>query len=100
VGALLWLGGLPVVLSFNVWSEVRPLGGLSERGIFDLLDYASANLLLPAGAFLTCVFVAWRLPRAALVEQLGLRGRRLSAYRLVLGVACPLAILLLFLMNL
>lgn len=102
VGAVLWLAGLPVVLSFNLWSEVRPLAAwprFSESGIFELIDYASANLLLPLGAFLTCVFVAWRLPRSALSEQLGFSGRRLLAYRLVLGIACPLAILLLFLMN-
>lgn len=103
VGAAFWLAGLPVVLSFNVWSDVRPLGAIarfSERGIFELLDYASANLLLPVGAFLTCVFVAWRLPEHALTEQFGLTGWRLLCYRVVLGLVCPLAILVLFLMNL
>lgn len=103
VGAVLWLAGLPVVLSFNVWRDVRPLAALpqfGDLGIFELLDYTSANLLLPVGAFLTCVFVAWRLPVRVLEEQFGLAGRRLLAYRLVLGAACPLAILLLFVMNL
>lgn len=103
VGAALWLGGLPIVLSFNRWSDVRPLAAWSrfgDSGIFELVDYASANLLLPVGAFLTCIFVAWRLPAAALAGQLGLAGGRLLAYRLVLGIACPLAILLLFVANL
>src|SRR5690606_10450234 len=64
-GFALWLAGLPIVLSFNTWSAVRPLAAwprFAERGIFEVVDYASANLLLPVGAFLTCVFVAWRLP--------------------------------------
>jgi NSS family neurotransmitter:Na+ symporter len=103
VGALLWLAGLPVVLSFNVWADVRPLAVLPqfrEHGIFEIIDYASANLLLPAGAFLTCVLVAWRLPRLMLEDQFQLTGRRLLVYRLVLGLVCPPAILLLFLMNL
>lgn len=103
VGAALWLAGLPVVLSFNAWADLRPLAALprlADSGIFELLDYASANLLLPAGAFLTCLFVAWRLPVRVLEEQLGLAGRRLLGYRLVLGAACPAAILLLFAMSL
>ncbi|HET6630639.1 MAG TPA: sodium-dependent transporter [Woeseiaceae bacterium] len=103
VGAVLWLAGLPVVLAFNVWADVRPLAAVprfADSGIFELLDYASANLLLPVGALLTCLFVAWRVPVRVLEEQFGLTGRRLLAYRLVLGAACPLAILLLFVMNL
>ena len=103
VGAALWLAGLPVVLSFNTWEDVRPLAAFprfADSGIFELLDYASANLLLPVGAFLTCLFVAWRLPVRLLEEQFGLTGHRLLAYRLVLGAACPVAILLLFAMNL
>ena len=103
VGAALWLAGLPVVLSFNAWADVRPLAAFprfADSGIFELLDYASANLLLPVGAFLTCLFVAWRLPLRVLEEQFGLAGRGLLAYRLVLGAICPAAILLLFAMNL
>lgn len=102
VGGALWLAGLPVVLSFNLWVDLRPLAAVprfAEHGIFELLDYASANLLLPVGAFLTCLFVAWRVPARVLEEQLGLSGRSLLAYRLVLGAACPIAILLLFAMN-
>lgn len=103
VGAVLWLAGLPVVLAFNVWADVRPLAGVAQfadSGIFELLDYASANLLLPVGAFLTCLFVAWRVPVRVLEDQFGLSGRGLLAYRVVLGAACPVAILLLFAMNL
>jgi neurotransmitter:Na+ symporter, NSS family len=103
VGAVLWVAGLPVVLAFNAWAGVRPLAAMprfADLGIFELLDYMSANLLLPVGALLTCLFVAWRLPVRVLEEQFGLAGGRLLAYRLVLGAACPLAILLLFLMNL
>jgi neurotransmitter:Na+ symporter, NSS family len=103
VGVVLWLAGLPVVLSFNAWSDVRPLAvfpQFAEHGIFELLDYVSANLLLPVGAFLTCLFVAWRLPVSLLKEEFGLAGRGLLAYRLVLGAVCPVAILLLFILNL
>jgi NSS family neurotransmitter:Na+ symporter len=102
-GAAMWLGGLAVVLSFNQWKEVRPLAGLpylSDRGIFDLLDYTSANILLPAGALLTCLLVAWRLPVGYLREELGLSERRIQLYRAILGVLCPLAIVAIFIASL
>jgi NSS family neurotransmitter:Na+ symporter len=103
VGAALWLAGLPVVLSFNLWSAVRPLAGLpgyEGYGIFEIVDYASANLLLPVGAFLTCIFVAWRLSENTLRDQLELGETRGRAYRRLLGWLCAPAILLLFVMNL
>ncbi|HEX2140279.1 MAG TPA: sodium-dependent transporter [Woeseiaceae bacterium] len=103
VGVVLWLAGLPVVLSFNLWEDLRPLAAvppLAGQGIFELLDYASANVLLPVSAFLTCLFVAWRLPVSFLEEQFGHAGPGLLAYRVVLGAVCPLAILLLFVLSL
>ncbi|HEX7011532.1 MAG TPA: sodium-dependent transporter [Steroidobacteraceae bacterium] len=102
-GASMWLAGLAVVLSFNHWKDVRPLAGfayLSDRGIFDLLDYTSANILLPVGALLTCLLVAWRLPVAFLREELGLSERRMQLYRAILGVLCPLAIVAIFIASL
>ncbi len=102
-GGAMWFFGLAVVLSFNAWSDVRPLSGMqafADLGIFELLDYASANLLLPIGAFLTCLFVAWRLPAAVVREEIGLQSGWLRAYRLIVGLICPLAILMMFVANL
>ena len=31
--------------------------------LFDSLDFLTANILLPAGGFFTCVFVGWKLDR-------------------------------------
>ncbi|MGH8193734.1 MAG: sodium-dependent transporter [Woeseiaceae bacterium] len=103
VGAAMWLAGLPVVLSFNLWSELRPLAGIPRYagyGIFEIMDYTAANLLLPIGALLTCIFVAWRLPDSTLSDQLELGDGRRRTYRRLLGWLCAPAILLLFVMNL
>lgn len=102
-GVVIWFAGLAAVLSFNLWKHVRPLAGVPgfrERGIFETLDYVSANLLLPLGVLLTCLFVAWRLPGRQLTDELSLSGTRLLAYRLVLGLLCPLAIVAMFIANL
>jgi NSS family neurotransmitter:Na+ symporter len=59
-----WLLGLGSVFSFNIWSGWHPLGFLSlfaDKTVFDIIDYASANLMLPIGALLTSVLVGWRL---------------------------------------
>lgn len=69
----LWLLGVGVVLSFNRWSGWHPLGwvpAFANMGLFDVLDYVSSNLFLPVGAFLTSVFVGWRVSRRIVEEQL------------------------------
>ena len=54
--------GLGSVLSFNVWADWRPLRGANSRTFFDLVDFVSADLLMPIGALLTSLFVGWVLP--------------------------------------
>ena len=34
--------------------------------VFDSLDFLTANILLPAGGFFTCIFVGWRLDQKVL----------------------------------
>jgi neurotransmitter:Na+ symporter, NSS family len=103
VGLALWVVGLLSVLSFNVWAGVRPLAGIAnfaDLGIFELIDYVTANLMLPIGALITCVLVAWRLPKTALAHEVQLTGGSLTLFRLLLGVLCPAAILAVFAANL
>jgi NSS family neurotransmitter:Na+ symporter len=63
--AAVWLFGLGSVLSFNVWEHWRPLAAIprfATMSFFEVVDFFSANLILPVGALLTCIFVGWRLP--------------------------------------
>lgn len=54
-GFLIFLLGIPCSLSFGVLSEYKIFG----RNFFDTLDYFAANILLPLGGLLVCVFVGW-----------------------------------------
>ncbi|MGD7033943.1 sodium-dependent transporter [Methylotuvimicrobium buryatense] len=54
-GLATWVIGLGTVFSFNVWSDFK----IFDRTIFDLLDYLTANLLLPIGGFCVAVFAGW-----------------------------------------
>ncbi|EKC79408.1 sodium transporter family protein, partial [human gut metagenome] len=38
--------------------------------LFDALDYLTANIMLPIGGLLTCIFVGWVLDRQTLRDQI------------------------------
>ena len=91
-----WMLGIGSVLSFNFWSEWRPLGAIpvfAQSTFFDVMDYVSSNVLLPIGALLISVFVGWRVSRSIIAEQLDETtplGRRLVVW--LLRYICPAAI--------
>jgi NSS family neurotransmitter:Na+ symporter len=96
VAAGAWVIGLTTVFSFNVWSDVHPLAGLAKfrtATIFDVTDFFASNLLLPAGALLTSVFVGWRLGRSTIAADFGRAPGLRRALLVVLKYICPLAIL-------
>lgn len=100
VNGVSWVLGVGTVLSFNLWSQWRPLGFvpmLADKTFFDATDYVSANILLPIGALLTSVLVGWKLRASFIEEELAEttpRARRLCLW--LLRYACPLAILAVF----
>jgi NSS family neurotransmitter:Na+ symporter len=68
--------GLGTVFSFNLWSEWRPLSFIprfAEFGYFEILDYLTANLMMPIGGLLLALFVGWRLQPIAIREELQIR---------------------------
>lgn len=56
-GGMAWLIGLATVFSFNSWSAFK-LFGLT---LFDLIDYVTANLMLPLGGLAIAIFVGWKM---------------------------------------
>ena len=61
-GFITFLIGLPSALSFNVLADIKIFG----LTFFDLMDYLTANVLLPLGGFFIAVFIgyAWGLDKA------------------------------------
>jgi NSS family neurotransmitter:Na+ symporter len=73
VGAAAWCAGLPTVLSFNLWIEVRPLSmlaGFHDDTVFDLIDGFTSNLLLPLCGLLVSLFAGWRMRPSIYVLEL------------------------------
>lgn len=57
LGACVFVCGIPSALSFNAWKGVQVAG----KTIFDLLDMAACNYMLPVGGLLIAVFAGWIL---------------------------------------
>ncbi|MFW6092550.1 MAG: sodium-dependent transporter [Pseudomonadota bacterium] len=103
-GTVAWLLGLASVLSFNVWSEVTPLGWLpafAGSTIYDLLDYFTANVMMPLGGLLIALFAGWFASRRMLTGELsGMPPVLLGAWRFAVRVVAPAGIALVFVTNL
>lgn len=50
---LVFFGGIPCVLGFNMWSDVQILG---SKGILDTEDFIVSNLVLPIGSLIFALF--------------------------------------------
>lgn len=96
-GIGIFLIGIPSALSYGVLSEVSLFG----KSIFDLADYLVSNILLPIGAFLISLFVSFKIPRNALLNELRL-GSNLSitlfqAWFVLIRFVVPVVIVIVFL---
>jgi NSS family neurotransmitter:Na+ symporter len=94
---LCFIGGIPTVLSFNLWADWHPLQAVpafAQGTFFDLLDDLTSNLLLPAGGFALALFAGWALPARALAAELPMPPRVATALRVTLRYVAPGAIAL------
>lgn len=58
--------GLFASLSLGAWEWLKVCG----LSLFDALDFLTANIMLPMGGLLTCIFVGWRMDRTLFQRQL------------------------------
>ncbi len=94
-GFTAWLLGIGTVLSFNVWSgEEYQLFG---KTLFDLLDFLTANIMLPLGGLLIAIFAGWVMTRQASADELRMNNAGYAAWRFVIRYITPLAVVLVFL---
>jgi len=84
-------------LSCGACPDMR-LAGMS---MMDFFDFLTANILLPAGALLTCVYIGWVVPRTVVMNEFT-NGRTVyvwlfSVFLFMARLVCPTAIALIFL---
>jgi NSS family neurotransmitter:Na+ symporter len=94
-GLGVWLLGIACLLSLNAWSGFTVFG----KGILDLFDYVTANLLLPIGGVLIAVFAGWIMRSSSVRDELGFESQAL-AYRVwsvLIRYVAPAGVILVFL---
>ncbi len=93
-GSITWLLGFGTIFSFNVWSEFK----IFDRTIFQLLDYLTANLMLPIGGFCIAVFAGWIMKQQHTEHELGMpNALSYQAWQILIRYVAPAAVFLVFL---
>ena len=93
-GILSWVLGIGTVLSFNLWSEDKIFG----KTFFDLLDYLTANIMLPLGGLFIAIFAAWVMREADVREELAVVNRfGYALWRFVVRFVTPVCVVIVFL---
>ncbi|MDH5484339.1 MAG: sodium-dependent transporter [Gammaproteobacteria bacterium] len=93
VGIATWLMGIGTVLSFNVWSGHKLFG----MTFFDLLDYLTANIMLPLGGLLIAVFAGWLMHENSSKDELHTTPRGYNLWQMLVRVVAPVAVMIVFL---
>jgi NSS family neurotransmitter:Na+ symporter len=94
--AMVFFISIPSALSKGPWSEVRVWG----RDCFQLVDFLSGNVFLPAGALLLSLYVAavWKFANFQSYANIGAsRFRIRGSWELLVKVGLPAALTLVFL---
>jgi len=69
-GAVIWTIGLGTIFSFSTWSG--PEYTLFGKTFFDLVDFLTANIMLPLGGLLIAVFAAWLMSERSASDELAM----------------------------
>ncbi|MCG7893405.1 MAG: sodium-dependent transporter [Candidatus Thiodiazotropha taylori] len=93
IGLTTWVIGLGTVFSFNIWSDVK----LFDKTFFDLLDYLTANIMLPLGGLLIAVFSGWFMKKASSQDEFAMNGSAYNLWWTLIRYVSPLAVVVVFL---
>ena len=93
-GFATWLLGLGTVFSFNIGEEVKIFG----LTFFDMLDFLTANIMLPLGGLFIALFAAWIMSKKSSQEELAMKvPLAYSLWRVLVRYVTPLAVVVVFL---
>jgi len=100
-GFVTWAFGLLTVFSFNIWSDIKLLSMFDmfkDSTIFDLLDYLTANIMLPLGGLLIAIFAAWKMSRESSIDEFSMGdGLAYKLWHFLVRYVTPIAVTIVFL---
>ncbi len=98
--SLITLLGIICSLSMGIFSEFEIFG----LNFFNLLDFISANLLLPIGGMFIAIFMGWAFGKYKVIREVAhggrLRGWFLRVFMILVKFVAPIAIFIVFLQGL
>ncbi|MBQ7718807.1 MAG: sodium-dependent transporter [Clostridia bacterium] len=91
--------GAPSSLGFGLWEGVKILG----MNFLDFFDFSANSILMPIGAFITCIFVGYVIKPSSIIDEVKEAGNAFKAEKLfsiVIKYIAPVCIVLIFLTGL
>jgi len=93
VGLATWMVGIGTVLSFNLWDNFKIFG----LTFFDLLDYLTANIMLPLGGLFIAVFAGWLMHTQSSKDELNTTEDGYKIWTVLVRYITPVAVMIVFL---
>ena len=93
IGIATWIMGIGSVLSFNIWSDVKWF----DKTFFELLDYLTANIMLPLGGLFIAVFAGWLMREDSSRDELKTTEKSYAIWQFLVRYVSPVAVLIVFL---
>jgi NSS family neurotransmitter:Na+ symporter len=90
-GSLCWFLGLGTLLSFNHWSSLTWF----DKNVFELVDFFTADVMLPAGGILIAIFAGWIMKQQDSEKELEL-GTYYPYWKVLIKYAVPLSVFIIF----
>ena len=93
-GFATWLLGLLTVFSFNIGSHIT----LFEKNMFELMDYLTANIMLPLGGLAIAIFAGWVMKPSSTQEEFAIKQPKLyQLWQILIRYITPAAVIIVFL---
>ena len=93
-GITTWLLGLLTVFSFNIGTEWALFG----KTLFEVLDYLTANIMLPLGGLFIAIFAGWAMNKSSSEDELDIKPRFIYLiWRGLIRYIAPVGIIIIFL---
>ncbi len=93
-GFITWLIGLGTVFSFNIWASYKFAG----KTFFDLLDFLTANVMLPLGGLFIAIFVGWVMRESSVMDEIAIKDSNYyTVWRFLIKYVTPVGVFLIFL---
>ncbi len=93
LGGITWLLGLGTIFSFNLGADFK----IWNKTFFDLLDYLTANILLPLGGLLIAVFAGWVMKQASSRDEFAMGPWVYRLWWILIRFISPIAVVVVFL---